>query len=208
MLNRILLIDDDLTLLLSLSTYLSDVGFHVNTAPNVDSALDLLISDDYDLVVSDIVMPQKNGYKVIEYIKTCPSLQGIPVIFLTAKGMTHDRILGYDLGCASYLVKPFDPAELLSIIRNLLINRKDAKHIIRLSDDSITSMLTNREHEVLRQVLKGMTNKEIALNLGLTVRNIEKYVSRLLSKTGKRNRTELAQYFYSRQFVNDGKQGE
>lgn len=208
MLNRILLVDDDTTLLLSLSSYLSDVGFDVETASNVDHALDLLMSDYYDLVVSDIVMPKKNGYKLIENMKTHVFLQDIPVVFLTAKGMTHDRIIGYDLGCASYLVKPFDPAELLSIVRNILVNRKEAPNINDLSDQLINSMLTNREQEVLRQVLKGMTNKEIALNLGLTVRNIEKYVSRLLSKTGRRNRTELAQYFYSKHFIDNNTKGE
>ena len=197
--NRVLIVDDDLTLLSSLSSYLSDAGFYTNVASNVDNAIELLSDNDYDLVISDIVMPQKNGYTLIDYIQSTMSLHSTPVIFLTAKGMTDDRILGYDLGCAGYLVKPFDPAELLSIVRNILIQRRSSNSVNKPLYYDMTDMLTSREQEVLNQVLKGMTNKEIAMNLGLTVRNIEKYVSRLLSKTGKRNRTELVQFFYSQQ---------
>nr|YP_009315230.1 Hypothetical protein ycf29 [Titanophycus setchellii]SCW23685.1 Hypothetical protein ycf29 [Titanophycus setchellii] len=204
MLKRVLLVDDDAILLFSLSSYLSDVGFTIDTASSVDDAIHFLIGSDYDLVVSDIVMPYRNGYSLIEYMHSHVSLKNIPVIFLTAKGMTRDRIAGYDLGCAGYLVKPFDPAELLSMLRNILMNRNNFTNSInQLSSDYTTSALTSREQDVLSQVLKGMTNKEIAYNLGLTVRNIEKYVSRLLSKTGKRNRTELVQYFYSKRYMNE-----
>ena len=210
--HRILLVDDDIALLASLLCYLSDTGFSVDTANTVDKAIDSLTNTNYvyDLVVADIVLPQRNGYNLIRYMNNSVELQNIPVIFLTAKGMTNDRITGYDLGCSGYLVKPFDPAELLSMIRNILLNRKNINVVYKPQTLNISSvdMLTPREQDVLDQVLKGMTNKEIAIGLGSTVRNVEKYVSRLLSKTGTRNRTELAQYFYRNRYINDSIIGE
>nr|YP_009314204.1 Hypothetical protein ycf29 [Izziella formosana]SCW22458.1 Hypothetical protein ycf29 [Izziella formosana] len=210
--HRILLVDDDMTLLLSLSSYLAEVGFCVEIADSIDKAIDYLTNYSYDLVVSDIVLPLRNGYNFIQYIKKSPELKNVPVIFLTAKGMTNDRIMGYDLGCAGYLVKPFDPAELSSMIRNVLSNRQNSSVMYRPQGLDIRAMdllnLTPRERDVLNQVLKGMTNKEIALGLGLTTRNIEKYVSRLLSKTGTRNRTELAQHFYRNLYTNNDDEGE
>nr|YP_009313797.1 Hypothetical protein ycf29 [Helminthocladia australis]SCW22051.1 Hypothetical protein ycf29 [Helminthocladia australis] len=211
MVAKILLVDDDLTLLYSVSSYLMDEGFCVDTASEVSMAIKMLQSMQYDLIVSDIVLPGQNGYHLIHYLQHQEQLESLPFIFLTAKGMTKDRILGYDLGCYAYLTKPFDPAELVSIIRNVLLKaeKKEAFKIIKksYSDDiqldqlilqkknAITS-LTEREKCVLQLVLRGMTNKEIASELNVSVRNIEKYVSRLLAKTNTRNRTQLSQYFY------------
>nr|YP_009315637.1 Hypothetical protein ycf29 [Liagora brachyclada]SCW24295.1 Hypothetical protein ycf29 [Liagora brachyclada] len=208
--NRILLVDDDISLLASLSSYLSEAGFCVETVNTVENAIHSLNNHVYDLVVSDIVLPKRNGYNLIQYIHDNVCLQNVPVIFLTAKGMTNDRIVGYDLGCAGYLVKPFDPAELLSMIRNVLFNRKNnnVTYKPQVFNVDLLAMLTPREQDVLYRVLKGMTNKEIAASLGLTVRNIEKYVSRLLSKTDTRNRTELAQHFYRNRYVNNNIKGE
>nr|YP_009315839.1 Hypothetical protein ycf29 [Trichogloeopsis pedicellata]SCW24497.1 Hypothetical protein ycf29 [Trichogloeopsis pedicellata] len=203
----ILLVDDDKSLLLSISSYLSEAGFYITSVATVAQAIDALCKQAYDLVISDILLPEKDGYDLIRYINDNRKLSNIPVIFLTAKGMTQDRILGYDLGCYGYLTKPFDPAELLSMVRNILINRETSKtgHHDKVGSMSVSysSLLTSREYDVLNLVLKGMTNKEIALVLGLTVRTTEKYVSRLLYKTKTRNRTELAQYFYLKQAVKE-----
>nr|YP_009314615.1 Hypothetical protein ycf29 [Liagoropsis maxima]SCW22869.1 Hypothetical protein ycf29 [Liagoropsis maxima] len=204
---KILLVDDDVGLLSSISEYLVNAGFIVDCVTTVTEAILKLDNVFYHLIISDIVMPNLNGYDLIEYISKKNVSYKVPLIFLTAKGMTQDRIMGYDLGCYGYLTKPFDPAELLSMIRNILtnlknvsddvyINQKDLFDLVDNSKTNIVNSLTEREKHVLKFVLRGMTNKEIAINLNLTVRNVEKYVSRLLSKTGTRNRTQLSQYFY------------
>ena len=154
-------------------------------------------------------MPTNNGYSLIKLLKKNAEYSTILFIFLTAKGMTHDRILGYDLGCHAYLTKPFDPEELVSIMKNLLTNFKLFKtecsnsfrrdHMLK-SVSSNQYQLTYREKTILELVLKGMMNKEIALTLSLSLRNVEKYVSRLLVKTGTRNRTELVKHFLSLSF--------
>nr|YP_009312977.1 Hypothetical protein ycf29 [Helminthora furcellata]SCW21231.1 Hypothetical protein ycf29 [Helminthora furcellata]SCW24091.1 Hypothetical protein ycf29 [Helminthora furcellata] len=201
MLSKILLVDDDTSLLLSLSCYLSDAGFYVDTAHSVSQAIELLNNYNYNLVISDIFLPQRDGYNLVEYIKSTSVLQSIPFMFLTAKGMTNDRIIGYDLGCSGYVTKPFDPAELLSIVRNILLSQKNIGEKNQTFDTYVSNLFTYREQDVLHKVLKGMTNKEIAFSLSLNLRNVEKYVSRLLSKTGTRNRTELAQYFYRERYI-------
>jgi DNA-binding NarL/FixJ family response regulator len=118
--------------------------------------------------------------------------------------MTQDRIFGYKLGCHAYLTKPFDPEELLWIVKSLLMNLSFKNTIFTDASSHKSAFLYNlnskeftyREKTILNLVLKGMMNKEIAHELALSIRNVEKYVSRLLSKTGTRNRTELVQYFY------------
>nr|YP_009313593.1 Hypothetical protein ycf29 [Galaxaura rugosa]SCW21847.1 Hypothetical protein ycf29 [Galaxaura rugosa] len=212
---RILLVDDDVNLTSSIALYLLNENFKVETASNVEDALSTLNKFLPDIIITDIVMPEKDGYDFINLIKYNSQTIKIPVIFLTAKGMTQDRIRGYEMGCYGYLTKPFDPAELLSMTKSILmhvspkivhkINNKsdNINHCDNYLDPSIC--LTKREKTVLYCVLQGMTNKEIAGELNLTVRNIEKYVSRLLTKTKTRNRTHLSRYFYYKDnFINEG----
>lgn len=205
----ILLVDDDNTMRTSLSFYLSDQGFLVKSFRDVNSAFLSLRDKIPDIIISDILMPTNNGYSLIKLLKKNAEYSTILFIFLTAKGMTHDRILGYDLGCHAYLTKPFDPEELVSIMKNLLTNFKLFKTEYSNSccrNDMLKSVssnqyqLTYREKTILELVLQGMMNKEIALTLSLSLRNVEKYVSRLLVKTGTRNRTELVKHFLSLSF--------
>lgn len=211
MCNKILLVDDDESLISALSLYLSSQGFYIEVADSMNTALALLRNQVPDLIISDIMMPQKDGYTFLKFLKNTSKYQAIPFIFLSAKGMTIDRIIGYNLGCYGYLVKPFDPEELLAMIYNILSNfhiKNSNQSIVKKTSpdalplkQSIDSYfdLTFREDTILRCVLKGMTNKEIAIQLSLSLRNVEKYVSRLLAKTETRNRTELTQYFYKHQ---------
>nr|YP_009297847.1 hypothetical protein Kuma_147 [Kumanoa americana]AOM67581.1 hypothetical protein Kuma_147 [Kumanoa americana] len=204
MAKHILLVDDDNSMRKSLALYLSNQGFMVTTCRDVTTAYLSFQKQIPDVVISDILMPKINGYKFIQLLKKKIMYSHIIFIFLTVKGMTQDRIFGYKLGCHAYLTKPFDPEELLWIIKSLLatLSIKDTILSDLLSQRSVflynlhSSELTYREKTILNLVLKGMMNKEIARELALSIRNVEKYVSRLLSKTGTRNRTELVQYFY------------
>ena len=125
--------------------------------------------------------------------------------FLTAKGITRDKVKGYNLGCNVYITKPFAAYELLSIINNLLnINnptlQKNAfyNQINPTVMDISLPVFTYREKSILELVIKGYTNKEIANSLQLSLRNVEKYVSRLLYKTNTRNRTELVNFMLNK----------
>lgn len=190
----ILLVDDDSSLRNSLSDYLSSSGFSVQDASDVSSALFLIKVNRPSIIIADVIMPQLTGYDFIKILKSDKRLCYIPVIFLTVKGMTHDRIKGYDLGCYAYLIKPFNPQELLSLINSLCSHIKYFDSFNQSHASSkILFHLTNKEQDVLYLLLQGYMNKEIAVKLNLKIRNVEKYVSRLLLKTRTRNRTELVQ---------------
>nr|YP_009395472.1 hypothetical protein [Polysiphonia infestans]ARW64452.1 hypothetical protein [Polysiphonia infestans] len=204
---KILLVDDDKSLCELLSSYLFSCDFSVKSVNNTRNALALMKEDKPDLVISDIMMQDLNGYDLINLLNFNDYFLYIPVIFLTAKGMTHDRIKGYDLGCYAYLTKPFDPQELVAIIKSIL------SHIDLLTKASTFLSKTNdfnkyiakydsfyftfREESVLKLVLKGYMNKEIAIMLNVGIRNVEKYVTRILKKTNVRNRIELIKLFIS-----------
>lgn len=195
----LLIVDDDVNLLNFISDYLRAEGFIIRTALTVDSALLLIKNTKPDMVLADIMMPELDGYNLLKILRTDILFASIPVIFISAKGMTSDRIYGYNLGCNAYIVKPFNPEELVSIINNIfaniekvLMNKK--KWVTHVNSTLDISIFNNKEKAVLGLIVKGLMNKEIAQRLHLSVRNVEKYVSRLLNKTQTRNRTELTQF--------------
>lgn len=199
MYNYILIVDDDISLAYAIQSYLSSKERKIFIVNNSIAAIKLLNLYEFNLVISDIIMPDYSGYDLLSHLRLNNHLASIPFIFLTAKGMTSDRIKGYDLGCSVYLTKPFHPSELLSIVNNLLysiaFSNKTLSKNINENYCAKDFNFTYRERSILSFLVKGYTNKEIARTLGLNIRNVEKYVSRLLSKTGTRNRTELAQFF-------------
>ncbi|MBE9185869.1 response regulator transcription factor [Microcoleus sp. LEGE 07076] len=219
---RLLLVDDEPGLREAVQAYLEDSDFSVEVASNARDGWELLQQYNPDLVISDIMMPQVDGYQFLKQVREDPRYKALPVVFLTAKGMTGDRIQGYQAGCDAYLSKPFDPDELVAIVTNLLARRAAAKETgenaespdiaalasqmariesllsgrssIVQSASPIKIDLTPREQSVLDLVAQGLMNKEIARRLETSVRNVEKYVSRLFSKTGTNSRTELVRF--------------
>lgn len=219
---QLLLVDDEPGLREAVQAYLEDSGFAVDVASNATEGLELAHQKLPDLVITDIMMPQVDGYQFLKQLREDPQFKTLPVVFLTARGMTSDRIQGYNAGCDAYLSKPFDPDELVAIVTNLLEKQTalrqsvegDESHniadmarqiaeirsmlmqkgAIAQSPSSIKIDFTPREQSVLELVVDGLMNKEIARRLETSVRNVEKYVSRLFSKTGTNSRTELVRY--------------
>jgi len=112
----ILLVDDDEHILRSLEIYLKMEEFRVMTAPGGREALDVLKDTRPDLIVLDIMMPEIDGFQVLEYIKGDPKIKNVPVIMLTAKSQDIDVLKGYQEGIASYMTKPFNLNELVDNI--------------------------------------------------------------------------------------------
>jgi DNA-binding NarL/FixJ family response regulator len=222
---QLLLVDDEPGIRESVQAYLEDnEGWRVTAASNAEEAWQTIETQMPDLIISDIMMPQVNGYEFLHRLRDDPRYRSIPVVFLTARGMTSDRIQGYEAGCDAYLPKPFDPEELEAIVRNLLSKNKStsgsndnttdlekiAKELVEIKaklDDKLSTNggiavtpspikidLTPREQSVLDLVAQGLMNKEIARELNTSVRNVEKYVSRLFGKTGTNSRTELVRF--------------
>ncbi|HEY9662119.1 MAG TPA: response regulator transcription factor [Allocoleopsis sp.] len=222
MAGQLLLVDDEPGLREAVKAYLEEEGFTVHVASNAREGWDLLQQFSPDLVISDIMMPQVDGYQFLQQMRDDPRFQALPVVFLTARGMTADRIQGYSAGCDAYISKPFDPDELVAIVSNILARRAVAtkasgdgetpdiadmarqiaeikamlsqRNTISQTPAPIKIDFTPREQSVLELVAEGLMNKEIARRLETSVRNVEKYVSRLFSKTGTNSRTELVRY--------------
>lgn len=226
---QILLVDDEAGLREAVQTYLEDSGFTVEVASNAPEGWEKLQVTTPDVLISDIMMPQVDGYQFLHQVREDVRFKSLPVVFLTARGMTSDRIQGYSAGVDAYLPKPFDPEELVAIVTNL-IGRKTARTpeggdipdmaTMARQIEEIKALLTQRgaiaktpapiridftprEQDVLNKVAEGLMNKEIASRLDTSVRNVEKYVSRLFSKTGTNSRTELVRYALEHGLVTD-----
>ncbi len=218
---KILLVDDEPGIRESVQAYLScNENWQVEVARDVKEAWEKIQQQTPDLIVSDIMMPEVNGLEFLEQLREDARYKNLSVVLLTAKGMTTDRIEGYTAGCDAYLPKPFDPDELEAIVKNLLEKQKvlqdgqdgntqldelikDVKDIkdklensdnLKTREPKIKIDLTPREQSVLDLVAKGLMNKEIAKTLNTSIRNVEKYVSRLFNKTGTNSRTELVRF--------------
>lgn len=114
---RVLLVDDEAALREPLAEYLSRQGFDVSQAASAAEARSLLRGDTPDLVLLDIMMPGEDGLSLCRHLV---ETKAIPVIFLTARGEATDRIVGLEIGADDYVVKPFEPRELVARIRSVL----------------------------------------------------------------------------------------
>ncbi|MBW4468630.1 MAG: response regulator transcription factor [Pegethrix bostrychoides GSE-TBD4-15B] len=198
---RLLLIDDDPNLILLVKDYLEFRGYEVITAENGQEALDVLEKDIPDMIICDVMMPQMDGYSLVENVRKNPRTSWIPVLFLSAKGQSQDRVKGLNTGADVYMVKPFEPEELVAQVESSL---KQASRLIQRQDKNNESSpkiqvpfdveLTPTELRVVQFVARGMANREIAEELNVSQRTIESHVSNMLGKTGLHNRTELARW--------------
>lgn len=154
------MVEDEEQLSEAVGELLEKQNYIVDRVFNGEDAVDNIISDIYDLVVLDIMIPKKNGLEVLKYIRT----QGldVPIILLTAKGEISDKITGLDLGADDYLAKPFAAEELLARIRALLRRKGEINfdNLISFEDVSLdigTLKLKKDDNEIT------LTAKESAL---------------------------------------------
>ena len=117
---RILVVDDEESIRRILELNLTRAGYSVHTALNGSDALTQLLTNDYDLLITDVMMPEMDGFELVEHIRQSPDLSPLPVILLTAQSSTNDITRGYREGTDLYLTKPFDPSELLIWVGRLL----------------------------------------------------------------------------------------
>ncbi len=215
----ILVADDDLGTRLSVSDYLELHGFVAIAVENGRDALTMVDQHRPHLIVTDIAMPQMDGHAFVRQIRSQPALRLLPVVFLTARDETADRIMGYQLGCDAYLAKPFELPELLAVIRNLLDRAQNVALEMQFSRSPAESTpskapptpagttlanapeLSPRELEVLGLLSTGGSNSQIGKELHLSPRTIEKHVSSLFRKTDVHNRSELVRYAIEHKLV-------
>ena len=158
---KALLIDDDAKLGNLLSDYLTKFEIELNSTTEPTLALDLIAEDKPDLIILDVMMPKMNGFEVCSGIR---KKYKIPIIMLSARGESFDRVKGLDLGADDYMAKPFEPRELVARIHSLLRRVTDEDHYRQdifevntinraISIDGQMLSLTNMEFELLELLL-------------------------------------------------------
>lgn len=115
---RILLIEDEADLVVILTDLLTNEGYHVMSATDGETGLALALQESFDLLILDVMLPQKNGFDVLRDLRQ-KGMQ-TPAIMLTARGQVLDRVLGLKLGADDYVTKPFDSIELAARIEAIL----------------------------------------------------------------------------------------
>jgi DNA-binding NarL/FixJ family response regulator len=200
---RLLVVDDEPNLLRAVAACLKAGGYEVSTARSGREALLQLAGAVPDLIVSDIRMPGIDGYQLARQLRGSPRTALVPVVFLTAKDETADRVEGFRAGVDAYLTKPFEPDELIAVVNGIL-TRVERTHteIARLVGSTVVEQeptfqdeeLTEAEDRVAFAVSRGLSNKEIAAALEISVRTVENHISHILDKKGFSNRVEIARY--------------
>lgn len=165
---KILIVEDDEAIANLININLKAEGYQCICAFDGKTGANLIEKDDFDLILLDIMLPEIDGYELLEYVKP----MGTPVIFLTAKSGVDDRIKGLKLGADDYIVKPFQVGELLARVEALLrrygkINYKLAFADVEIdmisrivSKDGQPVELTVKEFDLLVELIQ---NKNVAL---------------------------------------------
>ncbi len=204
---KILIVDDDTTLRVALERYLLKRGFVVQTAASGMGALAIFQEDPADLIVSDILMSEMDGFEFCRRIRTSRSGQLVPFIFLSSRSDVEDRVQGHSIGADDYLIKPFEARELLAKIESQLErSRRTHAEIIRLLQQATVTPtpaaapaplpLTPAEEKVFWEVIQGHTNKQIGEHLFVSPRTVQTHLSNILNKLQLDNRSQLVRYAF------------
>jgi two-component system alkaline phosphatase synthesis response regulator PhoP len=120
MMPRILVVDDDKKIVRLVRSYLEQEGFQVLTAYDGETALHAIRRDRPDLVVLDLMLPDRDGWEITQRVRRDQNLAGLPIIMLTARVEDTDKIVGLELGADDYIAKPFNPREVVARVRAVL----------------------------------------------------------------------------------------
>jgi two-component system alkaline phosphatase synthesis response regulator PhoP len=120
MAQRVLIVDDDPQIVRLLRAYLEQAGFQVSVAADGETALHALRRERLDLVVLDLMLPDRDGWDVTRIVRGDPALAALPIIMLTARVEDQDKIIGLELGADDYVTKPFNPREVIARVRAIL----------------------------------------------------------------------------------------
>jgi len=210
--STLLLVDDEDHLRQAVGSYLEDRGFSIRSSASASEALLALKSDELgiDLVITDLSMPQVDGYQLLLQLRSYPEYSELPVVLLTARGATHERIQGYASGCDAYLTKPFDPEELVAIVNNLLQRYHKQQEKGALTAEKIevlekeleelrrwkgrTLGLSKEEMAVLRLLSQGLPKRDIAVKLDCPSTAVGRLILDLLAKTITENKSALLRF--------------
>jgi two-component system response regulator RegX3 len=167
---KILMVEDDKSIVTNLTEYLSSEGLEVESAAGQAEAIEKISQNKYNLILLDISLRDGNGFAVCAAVKANTDT---PVIFLTASDDEYSVITGLDMGAYDYIIKPFRPRELLSRIRNVLRRNEKNVSIIKLDNiciNTVKAVVTKNGEEIYlsaleyRLLLVFINNKGIVLS--------------------------------------------
>ena len=207
---KILIVDDDVTLRTALTRYLEKRDYVVQNAASGIEGLEVFEQDPPDLIVSDVMMPEMDGFEFCRRMRASREGQLVPLIFLSSRGDVEDRIQGHVLGADDYLIKPFEPRELIAKIESQLErSRRIHAEIIRLMQHAKVMPtetekrhhpeplpLTPAEEKVFWEVVQGFTNRQIGDRLFISPRTVQTHLSNILGKLNLDNRAQLVRFAF------------
>ena len=159
---KVLVVDDDINIVKLIKLYLEKEGYAVITAHNGRDAIELFKHENPSIIILDIMMPEMDGNQVCREIR---KTSDVPIIMLTAKGETFDKVLSLELGADDYMVKPFESKELVARIKAIL-RRSESKNSANAMEcityDKLEVNLTNYELKLDGRILE-IPPKELEL---------------------------------------------
>lgn len=190
---KILVIEDEPEMRRNITTLLRYRDYETAAAENGRKGVELARSYKPDLILCDVMMPEVDGFSVLQTLQNDPELAGTPFIFLTAKGEKDDLRSGMGLGADDYLTKPVANADLVSAIETRLRRfeqqgKRQFKPDFSSAEPLLKLGLTRRAAEALLWLAQGKTNADIASILGVTESTIKKYVQEMFDKLGVETR--------------------
>ena len=203
---KILLAEDGVAISTVLKKRLQFSGYDVMVVTNGRDALDAVSDDNFDIVISDIMMPKMDGYELLRSIRDRKN--DVPVLFLTAKDSSNDIVAGLDMGADDYMVKPFEFNELLARIRLLTRRRYGAHENCYVAGDLVVNALTHNVERGGKQIV--LSKKEFDLLLLLVqnkniVLSKERIADRLYGWNDETESNTIAVYInFLRKKINDG----
>ena len=190
---KILVIEDEPEMRRNITTLLRYYDYEPIAAENGRVALELARREKPDLILCDVMMPELDGYGVLQALQSDASLARIPFVFLTAKGEKDDLRSGMNLGADDYLTKPVVNADLVRAIESRL--RRSEQQMKREFKPDFSSAapllqlgLTPRAAEALLWLAQGKTNSDIAAILNITESTVKKHVQEMFEKLGVETR--------------------
>jgi len=211
---RILVVDDEADCQTVLAMYLESQGYRVECATSGVEALSIFENAPLDLVISDVMMPEMDGFEFCRRLRTTRLGQLVPFIFLSGQGEIESKVEGHAIGADDYLVKPFQSEEILAKVKAQL-DRSHRIHaeIVRLLQTSTARVepklvavlpnpaplpLTPAEERVFWEVIQGYTNKQISDRLFISPRTVQAHLGSIFSKLQLENRAQLVKFALER----------
>ena len=159
--HKILIVDDDANITELIRLYLDKEGFLTTCAPNGKIAMEKFQSENPSLIILDIMMPEMDGWQVCREIR---KTSNVPIIMLTAKGETFDKVLGLELGADDYMAKPFETKELVARVKAVLrrFESKENEDKKEITYENLSVNLSNYELKLNNKIIE-IPPKELEL---------------------------------------------